>query len=259
MLAKFQLSQAAIRAKLPTTSNANCWKGSRTFPGSSRRYAQSARRSLPDTLFPISSLKTTDFKPSNRAFGAFGYDVSPDTLPPPKRHYSRDAHVSFQTDNPKTPAVAVVNQEFARRLFHSEDVVGRYFKNSPASRSRSWEWWPTENIFCSRKPEGGGVLPDHAASRRTHTSLIVAWGLILPKRPRTILAATLRKVVHGNLDPAVPCANPAPGRPARTDVFRLPGAEATSPSASSVRLDCCSRSLGPLAWPPTPSASGCAN
>ena len=37
--------------------------------------------------------------------------------------------VSF-SDTTKTPAVAVVNREFARRLFHSEDAVGRYFKNS---------------------------------------------------------------------------------------------------------------------------------
>lgn len=33
------------------------------------------------------------------------------------------------SDTAKTPAVAVVNQEFVRRLFHSDQGVGRYFKN----------------------------------------------------------------------------------------------------------------------------------
>jgi hypothetical protein len=30
----------------------------------------------------------------------------------------------------KTPAVAVVNREFARELIHSDQAVGRYFKNT---------------------------------------------------------------------------------------------------------------------------------
>jgi ABC-type antimicrobial peptide transport system permease subunit len=38
----------------------------------------------------------------------------------------RDA--SF-TDTPKTPLVAIVNQQFVRELFHSEHALGRYFKN----------------------------------------------------------------------------------------------------------------------------------
>jgi len=37
--------------------------------------------------------------------------------------------VSF-ADTTKTPAVALVNQQFARQLFHTEHAVGRYFKNS---------------------------------------------------------------------------------------------------------------------------------
>jgi len=32
-------------------------------------------------------------------------------------------------DTASTPAVAVVNQTFARLLFHSGDAIGRYFKN----------------------------------------------------------------------------------------------------------------------------------
>jgi hypothetical protein len=36
--------------------------------------------------------------------------------------------VSF-SDTAKTPPVAIVNQEFVRRLFHTEQAVGRYFKN----------------------------------------------------------------------------------------------------------------------------------
>ena len=77
----------------------------------------------------VFSQQTTDFRPSNRAFGAYDYHVSPGYFAAAGTPLLAGRDVSF-TDTAKTPPVAVVNQEFARRLFHSDDAVGRYFKNS---------------------------------------------------------------------------------------------------------------------------------
>ncbi len=81
----------------------------------------------------VFSQETTDFRPSKQAFNAFHYDVSPGYLPLLGHALLAGRDVSF-SDTVKTPPVAIVNQEFARRLFpsdhgHSEHAVGRYFKN----------------------------------------------------------------------------------------------------------------------------------
>ncbi len=77
----------------------------------------------------VFSQQTTDFRPSNRAFDAYDYTVSPGYFAAAETPLLAGRDVSF-TDTAKTPAIAVVNREFARRLFHSDDAVGRYFKNS---------------------------------------------------------------------------------------------------------------------------------
>ena len=56
------------------------------------------------------------------------YDVAPGYIATCQTPLLAGRDVSFE-DTPSTPLVAVVNQEFARRLFNSQDVVGRYFKN----------------------------------------------------------------------------------------------------------------------------------
>ena len=90
-------------------------------PGSGQRQAtRNPRPSLSDTSDSnVFSQQTTDFRPSNRAFDAYDYDVSPGYFAAAETPLLAGRDVSF-TDTAKTPAVAVVNQEFARRLFHSE-------------------------------------------------------------------------------------------------------------------------------------------
>jgi predicted permease len=78
---------------------------------------------------PVYSQQTTDFRPSKAAFDTWEYDVSPGYLTACATPLLAGRDVSF-SDTAKTPPVAVVNQEFARRLFHTENAVGRYFKNS---------------------------------------------------------------------------------------------------------------------------------
>jgi len=73
-------------------------------------------------------------RPSNKAFSTYEYDVSPGFLAAAAIPLLAGRDVSF-SDTASTPPVALVNQEFARRLFRSEkggagSAVGRYFKSS---------------------------------------------------------------------------------------------------------------------------------
>jgi predicted permease len=75
-------------------------------------------------IFPQES---SDFRPSQKAFDSYYYRVSPGYLAASGTRLLAGRDVRF-ADTKETQAVAIVNQEFARRLFHSEQVVGRYFK-----------------------------------------------------------------------------------------------------------------------------------
>jgi MacB-like periplasmic core domain len=91
-------------------------------------YANTTPLSGDGSVSAVFSQQSVDFRPSNSAFEAYVFDVSPGYLNAAGTPLLAGRDVSF-SDTPKTPPVAIVNQEFARRLFHSEHAVGRYFKN----------------------------------------------------------------------------------------------------------------------------------
>jgi hypothetical protein len=64
----------------------------------------------------------------NKAFATYFFHVSPGYFAASATPLLAGRDVSF-SDMPKTPPVAVVNREFARRLFAGQDAVGRYFRN----------------------------------------------------------------------------------------------------------------------------------
>ena len=77
---------------------------------------------------------TTDFRPQHAAAEAIQYDISPEYF-----QAAGTALLSGRTftwhDDAAAPRVAVVNQEFARRLFGSPtDALGRYFKLPDGTR-----------------------------------------------------------------------------------------------------------------------------
>ena len=83
------------------------------------------------------------------------------------------------TDTAKTPRVAIVNQEFARRLFHTEHAVGRYFKSVDLRSSRatqfrscqfrSWALWQMGNTRRSVKSRAS---QSSCRSRRKQLAII---------------------------------------------------------------------------------------
>jgi hypothetical protein len=94
-------------------------------------------------------------------------------------------------DTAKSPAVAIVNQEFARRLFHSEEAVGRHFKNpSGVSIQIVGIMADGKHFALSEDPETAAFFPisQHGGTR---TSLIV-------RTPHATadMVATIRELVR---------------------------------------------------------------
>jgi ABC-type antimicrobial peptide transport system permease subunit len=111
--------------------------------------------------------------------------------------------VSF-ADTAKTPIVAVVNREFARRLFHSDEAVGRYFKTRLGSLVQ------IVGVVADGKylslTEGPSAAAFFPISRSPHT--LVAF--VVRSRGNTAeMGATIRKVVR-DLDSSIPIRESAP-------------------------------------------------
>jgi hypothetical protein len=111
--------------------------------------------------------------------------------------------VSF-ADTAKTPAVAIVNREFARRLFHSEHAVGRYFKDRSGVSIQIVGIMADGKYFTlSENPEAAAFFPiSQKASIRA--ALIVR-----TRRDTAGMVATLRKAVR-DLDRGVPIRESGP-------------------------------------------------
>lgn len=86
---------------------------------------------------------TTDFRPTNRAADAMDFSISPGYLRAAGTRLLAGRDVTFN-DDLKAPFVALVNRQFALKLFGSVDkAVGRYFK-----------------LFGGRRIEVVGVVED---------------------------------------------------------------------------------------------------
>src|SRR5712664_1999576 len=159
-------------------------------------YANTTPLSFEQAAMDIFSQQSTDFRPSNKAFYAYFYDVSPGYLTASGTPLLAGRDVSF-TDTPKAPAVAVVNQEFARGLFHSEHAVGRYFKNSSGVSIQIVGIMADGKQFTlSEDPEAAAFFPI-SQHWDTRTSLIVR-----TQRDTADMVASIREVVR-DLDPGV--------------------------------------------------------
>jgi ABC-type antimicrobial peptide transport system permease subunit len=112
----------------------------------------------------------------------------------------RDVSLS---DTAKTPAVAVVNREFARRLFHSDDAVGRYFKNSSGQPIQIVGIVADGKYFSLSEDQKAAAFFPISQKATTHTSFIVRTQPGSSDVATNDIAATIRKVVR-DLDPAVP-------------------------------------------------------
>jgi predicted permease len=175
-------------------------------------YANTTNMTGDNSVPAVFSQQTSDFRPSNAAFNAFEYDVSPGYLAACATPLLAGRDVSFN-DTPTAPAVAVVNQEFVRRLFHIEraragDAVGRYFKDGAGANVQIVGIAADGKQFLvSETPRAAEYFP---ISQRpnTKTSLVVR---IKPGAATTDMAATVRNMIR-DLDAAVPVRTSADWR-----------------------------------------------
>ncbi len=198
VLTKFDLSQAGYSSVAADQFQRQVRERVLQLPGvEAAGYASTTPLSGYQKASAVFSQQATDFRPSKEAFYAYHYDVSPGYLTAAATRLLAGRDVSF-SDTAKTPAVAIVNQEFARRLFHSEHAVGRNFKNRSGVLIQIVGIMADGKHFTlSEDPEAAAFFPV-SQEGIAQTSLVVR-----TRREAAEMAATIRKVVR-DLDPAVP-------------------------------------------------------
>jgi len=145
----------------------------------------------------VFSQQATDFRESREEFETYHYEVSPGYLAASGIPLLAGRDASF-SDTTNTPPVAIVNQEFARRLFRGEQVVGRYFKNkSGVSIQIVGLIADGKQLVLGEDPKAAALFPV-SQEGTMQTSLVVRTG-----RDPGDMTAAIRKVVH-DLDHGVP-------------------------------------------------------
>jgi predicted permease len=167
-------------------------------------YANTTPLGLDANVMAIYSREAADLRPSKQAFDSYAYSVSPGYLTASGTPLLAGRDVSF-TDTPKTPAVAVVNREFARRLFGSGDAVGRYFKNrSGAPIQIVGVMADGKHFLLNEDPQAAAFFP---ISQRGDTKTTI----VVRTRRDADMVAAIRNVVR-DLDRAVPIRESGPWR-----------------------------------------------
>lgn len=203
VVTKFELSQAGYSNETADHFQRQLLDRVRQLPGvTAAAYAHTTPLSQDTSSVAVYPQQTTDFRPSTRAFVGYSFNVSPGYFTATETPMLAGRDVSF-ADTDKTPPVAVVNRLFAQSLFHSDDVVGRYFKNSSGQQVQIIGIVADgKYLSLNEDPEQAAFFPitQHPG---TKTSLIVRLRSDLSEAALNDTAATVRKVIR-DLDPAVP-------------------------------------------------------
>ncbi|MFI5104506.1 MAG: FtsX-like permease family protein, partial [Terriglobales bacterium] len=160
-------------------------------------YANTTPLSFEASMTHVFSQQTSDFRSSNKAFDTYIYEVSPGYLAAAGTSLLEGRDVSF-SDTAKTPPVAIVNQEFARRLFKSEHAVGRYFKNRSGVSFQIVGIMADGKHFTLSEDPTAAVFYPISQKPDALTALVVRTG-----RDTGDMVSTIRKVIS-DLDSAVP-------------------------------------------------------
>ena len=162
---------------------------------------------LADTVTTnIFAQQTTDLKTSNAAFETFYYDVSPEYFAAAGTPLlsGRDF---VPADNPKTPFVAVVNQQFVKSLFHldvahSRDAVGRYFKNQDGVLIQIVGLVPDGKYFLTAEDPQEAVFFPILQQPNKKTSVLVRVRPNASGLAAADMSNAVRKVIH-DIDPSI--------------------------------------------------------
>src|SRR4029077_10872446 len=204
LLTQFDLSQAAYTGDAADHFQRQLLEKVSQIPGvDAAGYANSTPLSGDTLVSAVFSQQSADFRPSNSAFYGYNFDISPGYLTAAGTPLLAGRDVSF-TDTAKTPPVAIVNQEFARRLFHTEHAVGSYFKNRDGVSIQIAGIVADGKYFTlSEDPEAAAFFPI-SQKATTSTALVVR-----TQRDTANMVAAIRGVVL-DLDRAVPIRDLGP-------------------------------------------------
>ena len=203
VLTKFELSQAGYSSEAADHFQRQLLERVAQLPGvQAAAYANATPLSQDTITTAVFAQQTTDLRPSNRAFYTYKYEVSPGYFAAAQTPLLEGRDVSF-TDTAKTPAVAVVNQEFARELFHSEHVVGRYFKNEAGVPVQIVGIVADGKYLSLSEEQDDAAFFPISQVASTKTSLIVRAQPGYSDAATNEMAVTIRKVIR-DLDPSVP-------------------------------------------------------
>jgi len=209
VLTKFELSHAGYSTDSAEHFQRQLLERVSQLPGvQTAAYANTTPLAMDASTSDVFSQQTTDFRSSNVVFDTYDYDVSPGYFAAAETPLLAGRDVSF-TDAAKTPAVAVVNLEFARQLFHSTAVVGRYFKNVSGTSIQIVGLVPDgKYLSLTEDPAPAAFFPIFQ-EKATRTALIVRIRPDSSGVATNDMAATIGKLVR-DLDPAVPIRESSP-------------------------------------------------
>jgi predicted permease len=182
-------------------------------------YANTTPLDLDGSTEAFFSQEATDLRRSNEAFVAPFFCVSPGYFKAAGTRLLEGRDVS-STDTAKTPAVAVVSQEFARQLFHSEHAVGQYFKNQSGELVQIIGVVADgKYAFISEQLQPAAFLP---IDQRPDTGITL---VVRTRSDADTMAAAIRKLVR-DLNPAIPFEESGPWT-SQLDLQLLPAQAAT--------------------------------
>ena len=201
--AQFDLAQAGYSSESAGSFQRRLLAAASQLPGvEAIGYANSTPLAIDQSGTAVFSPQTTDMRLINAAFGAPDYSVSPGYLAAAGTPLVSGRDVSF-ADTAKSPPVAIVNQEFARRLFHADHVIGRYFKTLSGR--------PIQIVGVVANGKYGTLNEDPkpaiffpiSQERKTSTALVVRTHPDPTGVTSREMAAAIRKTIL-DLDPAIP-------------------------------------------------------
>jgi predicted permease len=204
LLTQFDLSQAAYTGEAADHFQRQLLERVSQIPGvDAAGYANTTPLSGDTFVSAVFSQQSSDFRPSKKAFYAYNYDISPGYLTAAGTSLLAGRDVSF-ADTAKTPPVAIVNQEFARRLFHSEHAIGRYFKDRDGVSIQLVGIVADGKQFTlAEDPEAAAFFP---ISQKGSTSTAI---VVRTRRDTADMITAIRRVVL-DLDRAVPIRDLGP-------------------------------------------------
>jgi predicted permease len=214
LLTKFELNQAGYTDVTSDPFQRQLLERVLHLPGvEAAAYGTSTPLSMDTDESDVFSQQTTDFRSSNRASDTYNYWVSPGYFVAAGTPLLAGRDLSF-SDTDKAPAVAVVNQEFARRLFqlddaHSGEAVGRYFKNGSGQSVQVVGVVADGKYFSLTEDQEVATFHPILQGTTGHTSFLVRLRADSPDVAAVDMAGTMQREIR-DLDPAVPIRVCAP-------------------------------------------------